>query len=172
MLRKENYVFLTEALVLALHKHIILIPTLQSIIRSQKQPPIIPTVCQNEGNLETIFFEKYVKSTLSVLNQKKKITDYSSKNYSKEYATFRHTYPRTTNNFRVITVIHQFMSCIRNVINKIKLPMSERSKDVLNHIQIMASWRITCEDKRDHRRFYDKKRSVKRWFRKILILKL
>ena len=63
MLRKENYVFLTEALVLALHKHIILIPTLQSIIRSQKQPPIIPTVCQNEGNLETIFFEKYVKST-------------------------------------------------------------------------------------------------------------
>jgi hypothetical protein len=79
MLRKENYVFLTEALVLALHKHIILIPTLQSIIRSQKQPPIIPTVCQNEGNLETIFFENYVKSTLSVLNQKKKITDYRSK---------------------------------------------------------------------------------------------
>jgi len=88
MLRKENYVFLTEALVLALHKHIILIPTLQSIIRSQKQPPIIPTVCQNEGKLETIFLKKYVKSTLSVLNQKKKITDYSSKNYSKEYATF------------------------------------------------------------------------------------
>jgi esterase/lipase len=139
MLRKENYVFLTEALVLALHKHIILIPTLQSLIRSQKQPPIIPTVCQNEGKLETIFLKKHVKSTLSVLNQKKKITDYSSKNYSKEYATFRHTYPRTTNNFRVITVIHQFMSCIRNVINKIKLPMSERSEDVLNHIQIMAS---------------------------------
>ena len=160
MLRKENYVFLTEALVLALHKHIILIPTLQSIIRSQKQPPIIPTVCQNEGNLETIFFEKYVKSTLSVLNQKKKITDYSSKNYSKEYATVRHTYPRTTNNFRVIRVIHQFMSCIRNVINKIKLPMSERSKDVFNHIQIMASWRITCEDKSDHHRFHDKKQSA------------
>jgi hypothetical protein len=58
MLRKENYVFLTEALVLALHKHIILIPTLQSIIRSQKQPPIIPTVCQNEGKLETIFLEE------------------------------------------------------------------------------------------------------------------
>jgi hypothetical protein len=69
-------------------------------------------------------------------------------------------------------VIHQFMSCISNVINKIKLPMSERSKDVLNHIQIMASWRITCEDKRDHRRFYDKKRSAKRWLRKFLILKL
>jgi hypothetical protein len=69
-------------------------------------------------------------------------------------------------------VIYQFMSCISNVINKIKLPISERSEDVLNHIQIMASWRITCEDKRDHRRFYDKKRSVKRWFRKILILKL
>jgi hypothetical protein len=58
MLRKENYVFLTEALVLALHKHIILIPTLQSIIRSQKQPPIIPTVCQNEGILETTFLEE------------------------------------------------------------------------------------------------------------------
>ncbi len=172
MLRKENYVFLTEALVLAFHKHIILIPTLQSIIRSQKQPPIIPTVCQNEGNLEIIFFEKYVKSTLSVLNQKKKITDYSSKNYSKEYVTFRHTYPRTINKFRVIRVIYQFMSCISNVINKIKLPISERSQDVLNHIQIMASWRITCEDKRDHRRFYDKKRSAKRWLRKSLILKL
>ena len=64
------------------------------------------------------------------------------------------------------------MSCISNVINKIKLPMSERSKDVLKHIQIMASWRITCEDKRDHRRFYDKKRSAKRWLRKSLILKL
>jgi hypothetical protein len=70
MLRKENYVFLTEALVLALHKHIILIPTLQSLIRSQKEPPIIPTVCQNEGKLETIFLKKHVKSTLSVLNQK------------------------------------------------------------------------------------------------------
>jgi hypothetical protein len=70
MLRKENYVFLTEALVLALHKHIILIPTLQSLIRSQKQRPIIPTVCQNEGKLETIFLKKHVKSTLSVLNQK------------------------------------------------------------------------------------------------------
>ena len=124
---------------LALHKHIILIPTLQSLIRSQKQPPIIFAVYLNEGKLETIFLKKYVESTLSVLNQKKKITDYSSKNYSKEYATFRHTYPRTTNKFRVIRVIHQFMSCIRNVINKIKLPMSERSKDVLNHIQIMAS---------------------------------
>jgi hypothetical protein len=33
------------------------------------------------------------------------------------------------------------------------LPMSERSEDVLNHIQIMASWRITCEDKSDHHRF-------------------
>jgi hypothetical protein len=142
-LRKENYVeenfFRTEALVLALHKHIILIPTLQSIIRSQKQPPIIFAVYLNEGKLETIFLKKYVKSTLSVLNQKKKITDYSSKNYSKEYATFRYTYPRTTNNFRVIRVIHQFKSCIRNVINKIKLPMSERSEDVLNHIKIMAS---------------------------------
>ena len=70
MLRKENYVFLTEALVLTPHKHIILIPTLQSLIRSQKQPPIIPTVCQNEGKLETIFLKKHVKSTLSVLNQK------------------------------------------------------------------------------------------------------
>ncbi len=55
---------------LALHKHIILILTLQSLIRSQKQPPIIPTVCQNEGKLETIFLKKHVKSTLSVLNQK------------------------------------------------------------------------------------------------------
>ncbi len=64
---------------LALHKHIILIPTLQSIIRSQKQPPIIFAVYLNEGKLETIFLKKYVKSTLSVLNQKKKITDYSSK---------------------------------------------------------------------------------------------
>ncbi len=70
MLRKGNYVFLTETLVLALHKHIILIPTLQSIIRSQKQPPIIFTVYQNEGKLETIFPKKYVKSTLSILNQK------------------------------------------------------------------------------------------------------
>jgi len=70
MLRKENYVFLTEALVLALHKHVILIPTLQSLIRSQKQPPIISTVCQNKGKLETIFLKKHVKSTLSVLNQK------------------------------------------------------------------------------------------------------
>jgi hypothetical protein len=52
------------------------------------------------------------------------------------------------------------------------LPISERSEDVLNHIQIMASWRITCEDKRDYRRFYDKKRSAKRWLRKFLILKL
>jgi hypothetical protein len=112
---------------------------LQSIIRSKKQPPIIPTVCQNEGKLETIFLKKHVKSTLSVLNQKKKLTDYSSKNYSKEYATFRHTYTRTVNYLRVIKVIHQFMSCISNVINKIKLPMSERSEDVLNNIQIMAS---------------------------------
>ncbi len=118
MLRKGNYVFLTEALVLALHKHIILSPTLQSIIRSQKQPPTIFTVCQNEGNLETIFFKKYVKSPLSVLSQKKKMTDYSSKNYSKEYATFRHTYPRNINNFRVIRVIHQFISSISNVIKK------------------------------------------------------
>jgi hypothetical protein len=139
MLRKENYVFITEALVLALHKHIILIPTLQRLIRSQKQPPIIPTVCQNEGKLETIFLNKYVKFTLSVLNQKKKITDYSSKTYSKEYATFRHSYPRNINNFRVIRVIHQFMPCISNVINKIKLSISERSEGVLNHIQIMAS---------------------------------
>jgi hypothetical protein len=45
-------------------------------------------------------------------------------------------------------VIHQFMPCISNVINKIKLTMNERSEDVLNHIQIMASWRITCEDKK------------------------
>ncbi len=75
-MRKENYVeenfFLTKALVLALHKHIILIPTLQSIIRSQKQPPIIFTVYQNDGKLETIFLKKHVKTTLSVLNQKKK----------------------------------------------------------------------------------------------------
>jgi hypothetical protein len=57
-------------------------------------------------------------------------------------------------------VIHQFMPCISNVINKIKLPISERSEDVLNHIQIMASWRITCEDKSDHHRFHDKKQSA------------
>jgi hypothetical protein len=140
MLRKKNYVFLTEALVLAHHKHFILIPTLQSIIRSQKQPPIIFAVYLNEGKLETIFLKKYVKSTLSVLNQKKKITGYSSKkNLSREYDTFSHTYQRTINKFRVIRVIYQFMSCISNVINKIKLPISERIEDVLNHIQIMAS---------------------------------
>jgi hypothetical protein len=40
------------------------------------------------------------------------------------------------------------------------LPMSERSEDVLIHIQIMASWRVTCEDKSDHHRFHDKKQSA------------
>jgi hypothetical protein len=71
MLRKENYVFLTEALVLALHKHIMLIPTLQSLFRSQKQPPIIPTVCQNEGKLETIFLKKHVNSISSEPKRRK-----------------------------------------------------------------------------------------------------
>ncbi len=76
---------------LVLHQQIIL--QWQIIIRSQKQPPLIFAVYQNE--------KKNAKPTLSYMSHKKEITDYSSKNYYKEYATFRHTYTRTVSNFRV-----------------------------------------------------------------------
>jgi hypothetical protein len=66
----ENFFFI-ETFVRALHKQTIL--QCQGIIRSQKQPPIMFAVYQNEGKLETIFLKKYVKSTVSVLNQRRKL---------------------------------------------------------------------------------------------------